>query len=111
MARHKLPLHIKNYVKQELYDYNKNKKIIRELQKQNPSEITTRTLLIATQKTNQIENVFNKLNDDEKYLVEIIFFKRTSQSKAEMYYYISKDAYYNIMNKILYPTALEFGLL
>lgn len=111
MTRYKLPLHIKNYVKQELYDYKKNKKIILELQKQNPSEIITRTLLIATQKTNQIENVWNRLSPEEKELVEIIFFKKTNQIRAEAFYYISKDAYYNIMNKMLYLTALEFNLI
>lgn len=108
---YKLPLHIKNYVRQELYDFNKNKKIIQELQKKQPNEIVTRTLLIATQKIAKIENVINGLKVEEKELIEIIFFKKTNQSKAEIYYYISKDAYYNMMNKMLYLTAIEFNLI
>ena len=60
MTKYKLPLHIKNYVRQELYDFKKNKKIIEDLQKQSQKEIITRTLLIATQKIIQIENVLNK---------------------------------------------------
>lgn len=111
MTKYKLPLHIKNYVRQELYDFNKNKKIIEDLQKQSQKEIITRTLLIATQKIIQIENVLNKLSKEEKELIEIIFFKKTNQIKAETFYYISKDAYYNIMNKMLYLTAIEFNLI
>lgn len=111
MTKYKLPLHIKNYVRQELYDYNKNKKKLIELQSKVNSEISTKTILIATQKINQIESVINKLNLDEKELIEIIFFKRINQVKAESFYYISKMAYYNAMNKMLYLTALEFDLI
>ena len=111
MANYKLPLHIKNYVKQELYDYRKNKKLIQEVQKEPINEIVTRTLLIATQKINLIENVYNGLIKEEQELVEIIFFKKTNQGRAETYYYISKDAYYNIKNKMLYLTAKEFNLI
>ncbi len=111
MTKYKLPLHIKNYVRQELYDYKKNIKSIQELQKKDQNEIITRTLLIATQKINKIENVINKLNCEEKELVEIIFFKKANQTRAETFYYISKDAYYNMMNKMLYLTALEFDLI
>lgn len=111
MKKYKLPLHIKNYVRQELYDFKKNKKMIEELQKRNSNEIVTRSLLIATQKINSIEIVLKNLSSEEKELIEIIFFKKTNQAKAETYYYISKDAYYNIMNKMLYLTALEFNLI
>lgn len=111
ISKYKLPLHIKNYVKQELYDFKKNKKLVENLQKQSQKEIITRTLLIATQKIIKIENVLNKLSKEENELVEIIFFKKTNQTKAETFYYISKDAYYNIMNKMLYLTALEFDLI
>lgn len=109
--KYKIPLHIKNYVKQELYNYRTNKKLIQEMQNKAPNEIITRTLLIATQKINSIENVLNSLSNEEKELIEIIFFKKTNQIKAEVYYYISKDAYYNIMNKMLYLTAIEFNLI
>lgn len=109
--KYKLPLHIKNYVKQELYDYKTNIKFINQLQNKQSNEIVTRTLLIATQKINLIENVLNNLSDEEKELVEIIFFKKTNQVKAELYYYISKDAYYNILNKVIYLTAIEFSLI
>ncbi len=111
MTKYKLPLHIKNYVKCELYNFNKNKVLLKDLQKQKENEINTRTLLIATQKINMIENVVNRLSKEEKELIEIIFFNKTNQVKAEAYYYISKDAYYNMMNKMLYLTAIEFNLI
>ena len=111
MTKCKLPLHIKNYVKCELYNYHKNKMILKELEKKKSSEIAIRPMLIATQKLCQIENVYNNLSKEEQELVEIIFFKKTNQAKAETYYYISKDAYYNMMNKMLYLTALEFDLI
>lgn len=109
--KYKLPLHIKNYVKQELYDYKTNIKFIQQLQSKQSNEIITKTLLIATQKINLIENVLNNLSNEERELVEIIFFKKTNQVKAELYYYISKDAYYNTMNKMVYLTAIEFNLI
>ena len=108
---YKLPLHIKNYVKQELYDYKQNKIMVKKLQDEDTNEIITRTLLIATQRIQQIESVIKKLSKEEKELVEIIFFKKTSQIRAETYYYITKDAYYNTMNKILYLTARKFNLI
>ena len=109
--RYKLPLHIKNYCKQELYEYRKNKKMIENIKNQSRTEIITRTLLIATQRVNEIENVLKKLSKEENELVEIIFFNVTNQTKAETFYYISKDAYYNIVNKMLYLTAREFNLI
>ena len=75
------------------------------------NEIITRALLIATQRINQIEKVLNSLCQEEKEIVEVIFFKKSSQAHAELYYYISKDAYYNMKNKMLYLTAIEFQLV
>ena len=110
-TQYKLPLHIKNYVKQELYDYKNNKKIVQEIQNQNASTIITKSLLIATNRISQIENVYQRLSKEEQELMSIIFFQRTNQSYAETYFYISKDAYYRAMNKIIYITAMEFELI
>lgn len=110
--KYKIPLHVKNYCKQELYDYKKNKNMIENITKnKSQNEIITRSLLIATQRINQIENVLNSLCQEEKEIVEVIFFKKSSQAHAELYYYISKDAYYNMKNKMLYLTAIEFQLV
>lgn len=108
--KYKLPLHIKNYVKNELYDYEKNKKIVKELQN-SKSNTSTRTLLIASRRISQIETVYNKLPKEDKQAVKMIFFEHHSQIYAEVNDNITKDMYYNIMNKMIYLTALEFELI
>ena len=109
-GKYKLPLHIKNYIKNELYDYEKNKRIIKELQK-SKSNTSTRTLLIASRRINQIEIVYNKLPKEDKQAVKKIFFEHHSQIYAEVNDNITKDMYYNIMNKMIYLTAIEFELI
>ena len=108
--KYKLPLHIKNYVKTELYDYEKNKKIIKELQN-SKSRTSTRSILIASRRISQIEKVYNKLPKEDKQAVRKIFFEHHSQIYAEMNDFITKDMYYNIMNKMIYLTAIEFELI
>ena len=105
--KYKLPLHIKNYVKKELYDYKRNKIKLNELD----PNTSTRTILIATQKVQQIENILNKLSKEDTKMVEKIFFERCSQVYMETNYYITKDMYYNTMNKIIYLVAIEFELI
>lgn len=105
--RYKLPLHIKNYVKKELYDYKRNKNKLNELD----PNTSTRTILIAAQKIQQIEHVLNKLSKEDAKMVEKIFFEKSSQAQMEAYYYVSKDMYYNTMNKIIYLVAIEFELI
>lgn len=108
--KYKLPLHIKNYIKTELYEYENNKKLINELQKNN-SKTSTRTILLATQRINHIEKVYNKLPKEDKEAVKKIFFERHNQIYAETHDNITKDMYYNIMNKMIYLTAIEFELI
>ncbi|MBQ3298618.1 MAG: hypothetical protein IJA94_06600 [Bacilli bacterium] len=109
MTRYKLPLHIKNYVKTELYDYRKNKRIINELE--NDNNIRTRTILLTLQKINKIDKILNSLSDEDKEAVEKIFFEKHNQVFAEMNDNLTKDMYYNIMNKMIYLTAIEFELI
>lgn len=106
--RYKLPLHIRNYVKRELYDYEKNKKKLKELQKYTTS---SRTLLITTIRLEKINAVLNRLSKEEIEIIDVIFFKQHNQVYAEMHYSITKDMYYNTMNKMLYLTAEEFELI
>ena len=44
-------------------------------------------------------------------MVEKIFFERCNQAHMETYYYVTKDMYYNTMNKIIYLVAIEFELI
>lgn len=106
--KYKLPLHIKNYIKTELYDYKKNKKLLCELEKTNRR---TRTILLTLQRINKIDKVYNGLPEEEKESVEKIFFEKHNQVYAEMHDGITKDMYYNIKNKMIYLTAIEFDLI
>lgn len=105
---YKLKYHLRNYIKQELYDYNRNKQILQELTNQKTNQITTKTLLILSKKINNIEKVYKKLNDNDKELFNIIFEKGCNQLYAKTYYNITKDMYYNAMNKIIYLVAQEY---
>ncbi len=111
MKNYKLKYHLRNYIKQELYDYNKNKQILQDLQKnlvKSSQSINSKTILILSKKINSIEKVINTLNDNEKELFNIIFEKGCNQLYAKTYYNITKDMYYNAMNKIIYLTAQEY---
>lgn len=106
--KYKLPSHLRNYIKNELYDYKKNKKKIKQIQL---TDTSTRTLLIATQRIQNIEMVFNNLDNNEKEIAEKIFFERCNQIYMEVNHYITKDMYYNTMNKVIYLVAKEFDLI
>jgi hypothetical protein len=69
----------------------------------------TRSLLIASTRIAQIENVLNALNKEDREAAEIIFIDHYTQAGAEVAKGLSKDAYYNAMNKVIYLTAKEMG--
>ena len=105
--KYKLPLHIKKYIQTELYDYKKNKKIIETIS----NSTSTRALLLAIQRLYKIEKVLNNLPKEDKEAVEKIFFEKHSQVYAEIQDGTTKDMYYNIKNKMIYLTAIEFDLI
>lgn len=133
MSYYKIDKHIKKYIKAELCNYERNKKKIEEIKsdiidetpyndgqprgnetsditaKKADKLITTKAILIAVEKVKNIERALQKLNNEERKDVELIFFKGHSQIYAEMYDGISKDMYYNVMDKIIYLTAIEYG--
>lgn len=132
---YKLDSHVKSYIKKELYNYEYNKKKLEELQEEilegsatadgqprgnNTSDttfqkaeklITSRSILIVTRKLQNIENALKKLNKEEREIAEIIFFKGHKQVYAQMHDNITKDMYYNVMNKTIYLTAVEFEVI
>lgn len=111
MKRYKLKYHLRSYIKQELYDYKRNEKILQDLQKKlvkSSQSINSRTILILSRKINSIEKVYNVLNENEKELFNIIFVKGCNQLYAKTYYNVTKDMYYNAMNKIIYLVAQEY---
>lgn len=104
--KYKLPLHIKNYIQTELYDYEENKKIIKKLENK-----STRSILLSIQRLSKIEKVYNNLSPEDKDAVKKIFFEKHNQVYAEMNDNITKDMYYNVKNKMIYLTAIEFDLI
>lgn len=108
---YKIKYHLRNYIKQELYDFNQNKKILNDLQKKissTNSMVNSKTILILAKKVNNIERVYEKLTKEEQELFDIIFLKGCNQLYAKTYYNVTKDMYYNAMNKIIYLTAKEY---
>lgn len=110
---YKLKYHLRQYIKQELYDFNKNKKILVDVQNnlksiKNSQAVDSNSILILQRKITCIEKVYDGLNKDEQELFNIIFEKGCNQLYARTYYNITKDMYYNGMNKIIYLTAKEY---
>lgn len=131
--KYKLESHKRNYIMHELYDYTKNKKKLLDLQEEILSSsnsndgqprgnqtgdptgqkaislMTSRSILIVQEKINNIERALERLTDEERDVVDIIFNKKCSQAVAETKYNISYDTYYNTKRKIIYLTAIEYG--
>lgn len=102
---YKTPWHVRQYVKKELMDYKSNKKLMAKYKGD------TRGLILANTRINLIENVLERLNKEDKEAFKIIFIDHYTQQGAEIAKGISKAAYYNAMNKIIYLTAVEFELI
>ena len=132
---YKLDAHTRSYIKKELYNYEYNKRKLVELQEEilegSPVQdgqprgnttsdttfqkaeklISSRSILIVTRKIQNIENAISKLNKEEQEIARVIFFKGHKQVYAQMHDNISKDTYYNVMNKTIYLTAIEFEMI
>lgn len=132
---YRVPYRKKEYVKNEIYQYWDNKKLLKEIEAQildespmppdgqpkgnatgNPTERkalkiieSTRRLLLIESRLKSIERVFSMLEKEEMEVVELIFKEGRSQIYTEMNNNISKDTYYNIMNKTIWLVARELG--
>lgn len=102
---YKLPWHVRQYVKKELMDYKSNKKLLKNYKGD------TRGLILANTRINQIERVLERLNKEDREAAELIFIDKYTQSGAEVAKGLSKAAYYNAMNKVIYLTAVEMDLI
>jgi hypothetical protein len=110
MSYYKIDKHIKKYITTELYNYEDNKKKIGKfVADKNDKSITTRSILIATEKVKNIERALEKFSGQEKEDIKKIFFKGHSQIYAEINDGISKDMYYHLKDKMIYLTAQEYG--
>lgn len=102
---YKIPWHVRQYVKKELMDYKNNKRLIAKYKGD------TRGLILANMRLAQIENVLNSLNKEDREAAELIFIDKYTQSGAEIAKGLSKAAYYNAMNKVIYLVAVEMDLI
>lgn len=100
-----MPWHVRQYVKCELMDYQKNRKLLAEYKG------NTRGLILVNKRLSQIDNVLQSLNKEDREAAELIFFKQYSQAGAEIAAGLSKAAFYNAMNKVIYLTAKEMDLI
>jgi hypothetical protein len=103
--KYKIPWHVRQYVKKELMDYKSNKRLVAKYKGD------TRGLILANMRLTQIENVLNSLNKEDREAAELIFIDHYTQSGAEIAKGLSKAAYYNAMNKVIYLTAIEMDLI
>lgn len=85
-------------------DFKSNKKLLRNYKGD------TRSLILINTRLKQIEDVFDSLGEEDRKAAEMIFFDKTSQISAECYG-LSKAAYYNVMNKVIFLTAREMDLI
>lgn len=134
---YRVPYRKKEFIKNELYQYWDNKKEFEELEEDiidespppadgqpkgnatgKPTEnktikiinkTSTRRLLTIESRIRAIERAFKMLVPEEMEVVELIFKEGKSQIYTEMNNNISKDTYYNTMNKTIWLVAVEFG--
>ena len=100
-----MPWHVRQYVKKELMDYKSNKKLLAAYKGD------TRGLILANTRIAKIENVLQRLNKEDREAAELIFIQKYTQSGAEIARGLSKAAYYNAMNKVIYLVAVEMDLI
>lgn len=111
MIKYKTPWHIRQYVKRELMDYQKNKLLLQDINKYNSDILDTKGIILASRRIAQIETVLQRLNEEDRQAAEIIFIQHYGQVGAEVAKGLSKNAYYNAMNKVIYLTAIEMELM
>ena len=134
---YRVPYRTKEFIKNELYHYWDNKRIFDEeemdiIEESPPpadgqpkgnktgkpteskairiiNKTSTRRLLTIDNRLRGIEKVFKMLVPEEMEVVDLIFKEGKSQIYTEMNNNISKDTYYNTMNKTIWLVAKEFG--
>jgi len=132
---YKVPCYVKKQIENELYHYWENVKELKNLEDdileasassdgQPRSNVTsdttaqkalkltsTRAIIVLQRRILYIESAIKRLNPEEKKVFEIIFKERYNQKLAETHKNISSSIYYTVYRKIIYLTALEFGLI
>lgn len=102
---YKVPWHVRQFVKKELMDYAHNKKMMQNFKGD------SRSLIIINSRLNAIDNVVDRLNEEDRKAFDMIFVDKYTQAGAEIAKHYGKDAYYRAMNKIIYLTAIELDMI
>ena len=105
MKENKMPWHVRQFVKQELMDYQKNIKLLSDYKG------STRGLLIAERRVKQIQEGLKQLDAEEMEVVKLIFFEKKTQAQSEINNYITKAQYYYAMNKAIYLCAVAMDMI
>lgn len=137
-ANYKVPKRIRGKIITELYTYWENVRQLKEIDMDiidstpqrditgisakykisNPTEqkalklannMSTRAYIVAVRRIAYVENAMKRLTKEDREVVELIFRDGYSQPKAEIERNITYGNYYNVFNKIIYYTAIEFG--
>ena len=130
-----VPKPIEENIKNELYQYWKNKQSLEEWKRDIIEEsvspdgqprgnatsdttqqktikiLSTRKIIETERRIGFIEEAVKKLTPEEVEVFELIFRDRYSQKLAETQKFISKHTYYHTIDKTVYLTALEFGYI
>ena len=130
-----VPDSVRSIIKNELYQYWKNKKQVEEWKKDIIDEsassdgqprgnatsnatqqkaiklVSSRKITETERRIGFVEDAVKRLTPEEKEVFEIIFRDGYSQKLAATLKYISKHTYYHTIDKIVYFTALEFGYI
>lgn len=134
--KYKVPTWIKHTIKNELYQFWKNQELIEELKQDiiesspEPADgqpkgnatsntveqkaikmLSSRRIIETERRIEYIKEAMKRLDLQEQEIVQLIFKERYNATLAETQKYITKDTYYNVYNKIIYFTALEFGYI
>ncbi|MGN0627464.1 MAG: hypothetical protein ACI4IT_05840 [Oscillospiraceae bacterium] len=132
-----LPPKIKRYIEYELEHFNENKRWLKETEDNMMPRITPTLSFVgggggvnkSTEKTaikiassiyirrteeniRALERVFNKLDNTDKMLIELVYFRKThTVIGAGLKVNLDKSAAYRHINNILGLIALEMGLI
>ena len=93
-------------MEREIKQYEHNVKKLEYLKGKTAS---TNRLFYLEERILCVKNAYNRLNENEKKIYDLIFKSSCNWLYCQTMYNIDKDTYYNVFNKSVYFLAEEFG--